>query len=74
MSASRKARYKKRKYKKIEFKLSARQYQSLNNYCKARKTTPTKLIKKNIKRFISNFDKGVPDEFHITENQLELFE
>lgn len=61
------------KYYAITFKLSAGQYRSLRNYCKARKTTPIKLIKKNIERFISSYEYEVPQELFLTENQLELF-
>ena len=46
------------KYHAITFKLSQGQYKSLKNYCKARKTTPIKLIKKNIERFISHYEYG----------------
>ena len=62
------------KYHAITFKLSAGQYRSLRNYCKARKTTPIKLIKRNIERFISNYEYEIPQELYLTENQLELFQ
>ncbi|MBR4838561.1 MAG: hypothetical protein IK004_09090 [Bacteroidales bacterium] len=62
------------KYHAITFKLSQGQYKSLKNYCKARKTTPIKLIKKNIERFISHYEYGVPEELYLCENQLNLFE
>lgn len=70
----RKKKRKKIRYSKITIKLSSRQKKSLVNYCKARKTTPNKLIKKSIKRFINGFDRSVPEEYFITENQLDLFE
>ncbi|MCD4789651.1 MAG: hypothetical protein K8R37_06580 [Bacteroidales bacterium] len=70
----RKKRRKKIRYKKITFKLSAKQKKSFENYCKARKTTPTKLIKKLLNRYINGFDKQVPDEYYVTENQLGLFD
>ena len=70
----RKKKRKKIRYSPIAFKLSSKQKKSLVNYCKARKTTPTKLIKKSIKRYINGFDKSVPEEYYATENQLELFE
>ena len=54
--------------------LTARQKKSLMNYCKARNTTPTKLIKKMIRRYIDYYEKGVPEEYYVTENQLDLFE
>jgi hypothetical protein len=61
-------------YHAITFKLSKGQYRSLRNYCKARKTTPIKLIKKNIERFITAYEYEVPQELYLTENQLDLFE
>jgi len=61
------------KYHAITFKLSAGQYRSLRNYCKARRTTPIKLIKKNIERFITAYEYEVPQDLYLTENQLDLF-
>ena len=65
-----------RKYKfhAVTFKLTSGQYKSLKNYCKARKTTPIKLVKKSIERFISHYEYEVPAELYLTENQLDLFE
>jgi len=54
--------------------LTVRQKKSLKNYCKARKTTPIKLIKKVMRKYIENFAVSVPDEYYATENQLDLFE
>ena len=64
----------KHQYHAITFKLSRGQYNSLRNYCKARRTTPIKLIKRSISRFISNYEYEVPPELYVTENQLMLFE
>ena len=61
-------------YHAVTFKLSQGQYRSLRNYCKARKTTPIKLIKRSIARFITNYEYEVPPELYVTENQLMLFE
>ena len=61
-------------YHAVTFKLSQGQYRSLRNYCKARHTTPIKLIKRCISRFISNYEYEVPPELYVTENQLALFE
>ncbi|MBQ8222895.1 MAG: hypothetical protein IJZ87_06070 [Bacteroidales bacterium] len=58
----------------MTFKLTSGQYKSIKNYCKARRTTPIKLIKKSIERFISNYEYEVPQELYLTENQLELFD
>ena len=65
-----------RKYKfhAVTFKLTSGQYKSLKNYCKARKTTPIKLVKRSIERFISHYEYEVPAELYLTENQLDLFE
>ena len=61
-------------YHAVTFKLSNGQYRSLKNYCKARKTTPIKLIKRCISRFISMYEYEIPPELYVTENQLALFE
>ncbi len=70
----RKTKRKKVRYTKITLKLTTRQKRSLLNYCEARKTTPNKLIKKSIKRYLNGFDRSVPAEYYATENQLDLFE
>ncbi|MBG0782911.1 MAG: hypothetical protein H0S84_11640 [Bacteroidales bacterium] len=70
---SKSAKRRRRKFKTITFKLTEGQYKSLSNYCKARKTTPIKLIKSNIGRFITAYTYDVPPNFYVTENQLELF-
>ena len=70
----RKSRRRSYKHHAVTFKLTTGQYKSLKNYCKARKTTPIKLIKKSIERFISHYEYEVPAELYLTENQLELFD
>ena len=62
------------KHHAVTFKLTSGQYKSLKNYCKARRTTPIKLIKKSIERFISHYEYEVPAELYLTENQLDLFD
>lgn len=64
---------KRKQYKTISFKLSPRQMKSLKNYCKVRKTTPIKLIKKNIRTFIESYADNVPEKYYVTHNQLEIF-
>jgi len=70
-------RKKKRKpilYKSITFKLTTRQKKSLENFCKARKSTPIKVIKKSIRPLIDNYATTSPVEIgFVTANQLELF-
>ncbi|MCK9400899.1 MAG: hypothetical protein M0Q51_13035 [Bacteroidales bacterium] len=70
---SRKKRRKKVRFKEVKLKLSKNQQRSLDNYCKARKTTPNKLIKKMIRRFLTNYSKDIPEESFVTANQLDLF-
>lgn len=65
---------KKPKFKTISFKLTESQFRSLSNYCTARKTTPVKLIKKNIERYTTAYVKEVPMQYYVTENQLNLFQ
>jgi hypothetical protein len=74
MSPDRRKKRKKVKFKTVTFKLSAGQKRSLINYCDARKTTPNKLIKKAIRRYIEFYASEVPTEFFVTEKQLDLFE
>jgi len=61
------------KYRESSLKLSKNQQRSLVNYCTARRTTPTKLIKKMIRPFLSNYSKEVPEDIYVTANQLDLF-
>ncbi len=74
MGPKKRKKKKKVKFKTVAFKLSARQKRSLTNYCEARKTTPNKLIKKAIRRYIEFYASEVPAEYFVTENQLDLFE
>jgi hypothetical protein len=73
MPLRKKKKRKKVRYAQVTFRLSARQKRSLLNYCRARKTTPTRLIKKMIRPYISNYAEDVPEEYYITANQLDLF-
>jgi hypothetical protein len=73
VTRSRKKKRKKVRYRELKLKLSKNQQQSLVNYCNARRTTPTKLIKKMIRPFLTYYSKEVPDNVYITENQLDLF-
>jgi hypothetical protein len=61
------------RFKIVSFKVSAKQKRSLLNYCKARGTTPIKLIKKNIQKYLDNFALEVPEQYFVTEKQLDLF-
>jgi hypothetical protein len=72
-NSARKKRRKRVKYQEVSLKLTKKQRRSLDNYCKARQTTRTKLIKKMIRPFINNYSQEIPEEIYVTENQLELF-
>lgn len=61
------------KFKPITFKLSARQKRSLDKNCRARHTTPIKLIKKSIDNFLSLRVEEKPVSY-VSPNQLNLFE
>lgn len=73
MANGRPRKRKKVRYSEVRIRLSYKQKRSLINYCHARKTTPNKLIKKMIRPYISNYAVDVPEEYYITENQLDLF-
>ena len=63
----------KTKFKTITFKLSERQSQSLMRYCKACHTTPIKVIKRNLERYLGTYEYSAQQEIHVSERQLELF-
>lgn len=69
----RRKKRKKVRYHTLAIKLTTVQRRSLMNYCSARKTTPTKLVKKMIRPFLKNYSSKVPEAVYATENQLELF-
>jgi hypothetical protein len=69
----RKKRRKKIRYKEVTLKLTKKQERSLADYCTDRRTTPNKLIKKMIRKFLSYSRTGTEDTF-VTPNQLDLFE
>ena len=53
--------------------LSDRQMKSFKNYCKARGTTPNKLLKKSIGGYTEGFHTSVPEKYYGQHNQLDLF-
>jgi hypothetical protein len=64
---------KKRRFKTLTLKLTAKQSRSLQNYCEARNTTPIKLIKKNIGKYLNGFEKEVPEKYRVSDRQLDIF-
>jgi len=62
------------KYKKITLTVTARQRKSLLNFCKSRRTTPTRVIKKAIRPLLDNYSDLEVNNIHREKvNQLQLF-
>ena len=70
---AKKKKLKKHKYKAITFRLSERQNHSLMKYCKACNTTPIKVIKRNLEKYLGSYDYTVQPESYVSERQLDLF-
>jgi hypothetical protein len=68
-----KKRRKPLRYKTVTLKLTARQKKSLDNFCKSRRSTPIKVIKKSIRPLLENYVNASPQNQYISVNQLELF-
>ncbi len=62
------------RYKTITLKVTSRQKRSLINFCKARRTTPNKIIKKAIRPLLQNYTNLEVTVHAEKVNQLELFE
>ncbi len=64
---------KKTRFRKVTIKLTARQKKSLDNFCRSRRTTPNKLIKRSIRPFLENYHGiDIPSD-PVKAKQLELF-
>jgi len=61
------------RYKTITLKLTTRQKRSLENFCRSRRSTPIKMIKKSIRPLLENYANSVPLNNDVKVNQLELF-
>ena len=61
------------KYKTLSITLTARQKKSLVNFCKSRKTTPAKVIKKAIRPLLDNYTELQVNYKKEKVNQLQLF-
>ena len=71
-----KKKNKKRKptrFKTIKIKVSTKQKKSLENFCKARRTTPNKIIKKAIRPLLENYVNAIPSKYQEKVKQLMLF-
>jgi len=61
------------KFKTITIKVTARQKRSLVNFCKSRRSTPNKMIKKAIRPLLQNYHNLEFNPSSEKVNQLELF-
>ena len=61
------------RYRTLKLKLTTRQKRSLENFCKSRGTTPTKIIKKSIRPLLDNYAGLSPCTPQVSANQLKLF-
>ena len=61
------------RYKSITFKVTSRQKKSFDNFCKSRKSTPIKVIKRFIQPLLDNYAHSTPLNSFVNVNQLELF-
>ena len=62
------------RYRTLKLKLTTRQKRSLENFCRSRGTTPTKIIKKSIRPLLDNYAASVPCLPQVSANQLDLFD
>ncbi len=62
------------RFKTVKLKLTVRQKKSLDNYCKSRRTTPLKVIKKSIRPLLENYVAEPPAYSNPNIKQLDLFQ
>ncbi|MCX6285651.1 MAG: hypothetical protein NTY96_00875 [Bacteroidetes bacterium] len=70
---SKKKKKKTVKFKQVTITISARQKKSLMNFCKSRKSTPNKIIKKAIRPLLENYHDLEVNHVSSKVNQLQLF-
>jgi hypothetical protein len=62
------------RYKTITLTVTAKQKKSLMNFCRSRRTTPAKVIKKSIRPLLQNYSNlEVNKQAAEKVNQLQLF-
>lgn len=73
--ASKKRKPGKRKYRKVSFKLSARERNELEQCSRMESTTPNKFIKAAIREKVANYREKLDEieKNRVSENQLTLF-
>lgn len=73
MGKSRKIKARKNRFKTFTFKLSFRQFKSLQNYSEIKGTTPLKVIKDRINDCIEEYSDEQIGKEMVAKNQLSLF-
>ncbi|MBN2237243.1 MAG: hypothetical protein JW729_06760 [Bacteroidales bacterium] len=64
----------KNRFRIFQFKLSYRQFQSLQNYSAIQKSTPIKVVKERINDCIEDYSDAQIGKDKSAKNQLDLFE
>ncbi|MBK9290825.1 MAG: hypothetical protein IPM52_04265 [Bacteroidetes bacterium] len=68
-----KRKTKKRKFREVKLKLTARQYESISNYAKSRNKSLNKFIRGKIAPYLSGYEKQKPVVEKVPENQMTIF-
>ncbi|MCE1202965.1 MAG: hypothetical protein LWX09_12815 [Bacteroidia bacterium] len=71
---ARKRKTKKKKFREVKIKLTARQYESISNYAKGRNLSLNKLVRRSIKPYLTGYEKVAPVIPKVTANQLNIFQ
>jgi hypothetical protein len=71
---AKKHKTRKRKFKEVKIKLTARQFESISNYAAGRNTTVNKLIRRSIVQYLSGYEKVAPIIQKVDSNQLNIFQ
>ena len=70
-------RHKKRKkirYRKMNLKITEKQKKQMLRFCRAKRTTPVRLIKKALLEYMERYGADIPEEVVVSKNQLKLFD
>jgi hypothetical protein len=73
-SISHSKKRKKIRYRKLVFKVSAQQKKQIDRYCKVKRTTTVRLIRKALNEYLDRHADEIPEEVVISKNQLKLFD
>jgi hypothetical protein len=72
--AARQKKRKKIRYRKVEFKVSDQQKKRIDRYCRYKKLTPVKMIKKAVEEYLQRHAADLPEQVVVSKNQLKLFD